>query len=476
MSPQKDESDKPAKKDASAVLHDNTISPRDNRKERGKALRAAFPHKLHAPWNPSSTRRDPITVLEESNIGRIQELAPVRYGRMMQSPFTFYRGASSIMAEDLSITPNTGIRVQACGDCHLLNFGAFATPERNIIFDINDFDETLPAPWEWDLKRLAVSFVLAAHDNNLNPRFGEQAAQAVARSYRERMGEFAKMSILDVWYAAVDWKSVIERTTDVDLQKQHKKQLKKAMKRTIQDYYFPKMTQQINGAYKIKDAPPTIYHFPESEQDAWQERIMQAFAKYQKTLQEDRQRLFNRYRLSDFAIKVVGIGSVGTMCAVAVMLAPDDEPLLLQIKEARSSVLEPYAGKSEFENHGQRVVAGQRIVQSASDIFLGWTSFDDGRHFYIRQLRDTKVKPEPELWQGPQLLEIAETLGSVLARAHARSGDAAYIRGYLGSDTTFDEAIAEFSLAYAQQSVKDHAQLVEAVKSGRIKALIETTT
>jgi uncharacterized protein (DUF2252 family) len=471
-----DQSGKQPQKDASAVLHDNTISPRDNRKERGKALKAAFPHKIHAAWNPAEDRRDPILILEESNAGRIQELAPVRFGRMLQSPFTFYRGAASVMAADLATTPNVGIRVQACGDCHLLNFGAFATPERNIVFDINDFDETLPAPWEWDLKRLAVSFVLAANDNNLKPKFGEAAAQAVARAYRERMGEFAKMSILDVWYASVDWQNVIERTSDAELQKQHKDQLKKAMKRTIQDYYFPKMTQQINGAYKIKDTPPIVYHFPESEEQVWHERIIKAFQAYKLTLQDDRQRLFDRYRLSDFAIKVVGIGSVGTMCAIALMLAPDDEPLLLQIKEARESVLAPYAGKSEFENNGQRVVAGQRIVQSASDIFLGWTSFEDGRQFYVRQLRDTKVKPEPELWLGPQLVEIAETLGSVLARAHARSGDAAYIRGYLGSRTDFDEAIAEFSLAYAEQTIKDHAALVSAVDSGRIKVLVESNT
>jgi uncharacterized protein (DUF2252 family) len=476
MAAHNDQSGKQPGKDGSAVLHDNTISPRDNRKERGKALKAAFPHKLHAAWNPPEDRRDPILLLEESNHGRIQELAPVRYGRMLQSPFTFYRGAASIMAADLAHTPNVGIRVQACGDCHLLNFGAFATPERNIVFDINDFDETLPAPWEWDLKRLAVSFVLAALDNNLKPKFGEAAAQAVARGYRERMGEFAKMSILDVWYARVDWQNVIERTSDAELQKHRKEQLKRAMKRTIQDYYFPKMTQQMNGAYKIKDTPPVVYHLPESDQEEWQERIMKAFQKYQLTLQEDRQRLFGRYRLSDFAIKVVGIGSVGTMCAIALMLAPDDQPLLLQIKEARESVLELYAGKSTFENHGQRVVAGQRIVQSASDIFLGWTEFEDGRHFYVRQLRDTKVKPEPEMWLGPQMLEIAETMGSVLARAHARSGDAAYIRGYLGSHSGFDEAIAEFSLAYAEQTVKDHAALVAAVASGRIKALVESTT
>lgn len=281
------------------------------------------------------------------------------------------------------------------------------------------------------------------------------------------------MSILDIWYARVDWQNVIERTSDEELQKRRKEQLKRAKKRTIQDYYFPKMTEQIDGSYKIKDNPPIVYHLPDKESDDFHDRVLKAFQTYTQSLQEDRQRLFGRYRLKDCAIKVVGIGSVGTMCAVALMLAPDDEPLLLQIKEARESVLEPYAGKSTFENHGQRVVAGQRIVQSASDIFLGWTKFNDGRHFYVRQLRDTKVKPDPELWEGPQLLEIAETMGAVLARAHARSGDAAIIQGYLGGKPTFDEAIGEFSLAYAQQTIEDHAKLASAAKSGRIKAMDE---
>lgn len=459
------------KKDGSAVLHDNTISPRDDRKLRGKLLRESFPHNLHATWQPGKDRRDPVEILEESDRGRIAELSPVRYGRMVQSPFMFYRGAAAIMAADLAQTPNTGLKVQACGDCHLLNFGAFATPERNIVFDLNDFDETLPAPWEWDLKRLSVSFVLAARDNGLKPKYAEAAAQAVAKAYRERMGEFARMSILDIWYARVDWQNVIERTSDENLQKHHKEQLKRAMKRTIQDYYFPKMTQQMDGGYKIKDTPPIVYHLPDSDQSQFLTRITRAFEVYKLSLQEDKQRLFDRYRLRDFAIKVVGIGSVGTMCAIALMLAPDDEPLLLQIKEARESVLEPYAGKSTFENHGQRVVAGQRIVQSASDIFLGWTMFDDGKHFYVRQLRDTKVKPEPELWEGPQLVEIAETMGAVLARAHARSGDATTIRGYLGSHDTFDQAIAEFSMAYSEQVVQDYNKLEQAVKSGKIKAI-----
>ena len=457
----------------SATLHDNTLSPRDDRRFRGKAQREAIPLATHAKWEAPKDRRDPIDMLEASNEGRIVDLSPLRYGRMVQSPFTFYRGSAAIMAADLALTPQMNVKVQACGDCHLQNFGAFATPERNVIFDINDFDETLPAPWEWDVKRLAASFVLAVRNNNLKSKYEVEAAAAVARAYRERMAEFSKMSILDIWYANVNWQNFIEATSDTGIQKRHTKALKKAQRRTIQDYYFPKMTEQINGKYLFKDNPPTIYHLPVEDKEAFSEKILKALEQYKKTLQEDRQRLFSRYKLTDFAIKVVGIGSVGTMCAIILMMAPDNEVLVLQLKEARESVLEPYAGKSEFENHGQRVVAGQRIVQSASDIFLGWTEFDDGKQFYLRQLRDTKIKAETEFWEGPHFVEIAHTMGSVLARAHARSGDAAQISGYLGTGTEFDEAIGQFSLAYSDQTVKDHAKLVEAVKDGRIKVLIE---
>ncbi|MBY0356828.1 MAG: DUF2252 domain-containing protein [Candidatus Obscuribacterales bacterium] len=460
--------------DEEAILHDNTISPRDDRRERGKALRAAIPHEVHAGWRAPDNRPNPLDLLAAGNEGRLSELIPIRWGRMLQSPFTFYRGSAALMAWDLSNLPSTKIRVQACGDCHLLNFGAFATPERNVVFDINDFDETLPAPWEWDLKRLAVSFVLAARENGLKPKFESAAVEAVARAYRENISEFARMSILDIWYHRIDFDKVIERTTCEELQKHRKDRLKQAVHRTIQDYYFPKLTEQVGGGRRIKDNPPVIFHKDSEDGKAFDKRIRDAFTLYKESLQDDRRRLFDRYKMEDVAIKVVGIGSVGTMCAVALMLAPDDEPLFLQIKEARRSVLEDYLGKSSFDNHGQRVVAGQRIVQSASDIFLGWTQFDNGRHFYIRQLRDTKVKPEPELWEGPQLVESAEVMGAVLAKAHARSGDAAIIKGYLGTKDTFDRALMQFALPYADQTEKDHALLVEAVRSGKIKATVDT--
>jgi uncharacterized protein (DUF2252 family) len=456
--------------DDEALLHDNTISPRDDRRDRGKAILAATPHQLHAGWKPAADRPDPIAVLEKSNQGRLAELIPLRYGRMMHSPFTFFRGAAALMAFDLSTLPSTKIPVQACGDCHLLNFGAFATPERNIVFDINDFDETLPAPWEWDLKRLAVSFVLSAREYGVKAKYVTQAAETVVSAYRKKIAELSKMSILDIWYERVDWQSVIERTADEDLQKRRKDRLKKELKRTIQDYYFPKFAEGSGGGFRFKDTPPTVYHMAGEEGKRFAAQVEKAFETYKQSLQEDRRRLVNRYRLEDVAIKVVGIGSVGTLCGIALVLAPDNEPLLLQIKEARESVLQPYVGKSTFENQGQRVVEGQRIIQSASDIFLGWTCFEDGRHFYIRQLRDTKIKPEPELWEGPQTVEIAEVMGNCLARAHARSGDAAVISGYLGAEATFDAAVADFALTYADQTERDHSLLVAAIKSGRLKA------
>lgn len=453
-----------------AQLHDNTVSPRDDRRDRGRILHEAVPHELLAKFTLEKDRPDPVQMIEDANVGRRSELIPIRYGRMLVSPFTFYRGTAGIFAYDVANSFVTKVKAQTCGDAHLLNFGAFATPERNIVFDINDFDETLPAPWEWDVKRLATSFVLAGRDNDVKPKHAQAAAEAVARSYRLKMAEYSKMSILDIWYDRFDWSNVAEKTSDPKLQKRIKDRTEKAIKRTIQSYYFPKMAEEHEGDYRIKDTPPAIYHLKGAEADYFREQTLKAFEAYKSTLQDDRRRLFDRYKMVDVAIKVVGIGSVGTTCAVALMLAPDTEPLMLQFKEARASVLEAYAGRSEFENHGQRVVAGQRIIQSASDIFLGWTKFDDGKHFYIRQLRDTKVKLEPDFWDGPRLAEIAEVMGAVLARAHARSGDAAVLSGYLGEETSFEEAIGVFAQAYADQAEKDYEVFSEAVRKGRIEA------
>lgn len=451
-----------------AELHDNTLSPRDDRRLRGQTLASAHPHSQHYKWEKSPDREDLIGFLKRTNIGRIPELIPIRYGRMMVSPFTFFRGSAAVMAADLSMIKYTEVPVQACGDCHLLNFGAFATPERNVVFDINDFDETLPAPWEWDLKRLATSFVLCARDNDIKEKQALQAAQTVAMAYRKKMSEFIKMSILDIWYEKIEWEHCIQRTTDEELQRKLKDGLTKAMKRDDR-YYFPKLTEEIDGQYMIKDRGKLIYH-PDATTDEKPlfDQVAEALKKYKATLQDDRQRLVDRYKLADTAIKVVGVGSVGTMCLVALLLAPDAEPLFLQLKEARQSVLEACGRKSAYENNGQRVAAGQRIMQSASDIFLGWTEFEGGRQFYVRHLRDMKIKLEPDGWDGKQLVAFAELTGSVLARAHARSGDAAVIGSYLENGETFDEAIAEFSRQYANQTALDHQELLKAIDAGRI--------
>ncbi len=458
-----------------AQLHDNTLTPRDERRESGQAMaeKSALPRELHAAWDPPADRPDPVDILQKSDEGRIPELIPIRYGRMLQTPFTFFRGAAALMASDLSYTPNAKVRVQACGDCHLLNFGGFATPERNISFDMNDFDETLPAPWEWDVKRLAVSFVLLARDNGLKGKAGKAAARAVARSYREKMRDYSSMTILNLWYARIDWHTVLDKISCPDIQKRTKQRTTKEMKRTVEDYYFPKLVEESDGRYTIKDNPPLIYHMPREDGRKFDQSVLKAFQLYRESLQEDKRRLLDRYSLRDLAIKVVGVGSVGTVCALALMLARDDEPLFLQIKEARASVLEPYAGQSVFENHGQRVVEGQRIIQSASDIFLGWTKFDNGKHFYLRQLRDIKIKLQPELWDADTLVASANVMADVLARAHARSGDAAFISGYLGDTEEFDDAMEEFCVAYADQTEKDYEAMEAAVKSGRIQATTE---
>jgi uncharacterized protein (DUF2252 family) len=450
-----------------AVLHDNTATPRDDRRMRGQVLRDAVPFAKHAKWTPVKDRPDVLKLLQSSDSERIEGLLPIRYGRMVQSPFTFYRGSAGLMACDLANTPDIKTRVQACGDCHALNFGAFATPERNVVFDINDFDETLPAPWEWDVKRLTTSLVLLARDNELKDKVASTAVKAAVAAYRTKMEEFSRMAILDIWYANVDWQHVIAQAPDQELKKELQNNLKKAQKRTIAAHYFPKMTQEKGGSFEISEAPPLIYHVQDDKK--FVERMTKGLEMYRASLQEDKRHLLERYRLVDIAIKVVGIGSVGTTCAVALLLAPDNEPLFLQLKEASASVLENYCGVSALENHGERVVAGQRIMQSASDIFLGWMKLDSGKHFYVRQLRDTKIKLEPDSWDDERLIAMSSVLGGVLARAHARSGDSAVISGYLGETDEFDNAIAQFSLAYADQAAKDHALLEAAVNSGKIK-------
>lgn len=458
-------------KTTAAMLHDNTASPRDERRARGNILRGAVPYESHGKWIATESRLDPLNILQMGDEGRIPELIPIRYGRMAKSPFTFFRGAAAIMAADLATTPNIKVRVQACGDAHALNFGAFATPERNVVFDLNDFDETLPAPWEWDLKRLATSLALISRNNGYKDKVARAAVKAAVRAYREKMAEFSKMSILDIWYANVPWEHVIEEAQDNLIKKKLKARLKKAHKNTIAGHYFPKLAQEHNGSYRIIDNPPLMFHMDDNQ--VFENEMKQGLELYRDSLQDDRRRLLERYKLCDIAIKVVGIGSVGTTCAVALWLAPDNEPLFLQLKEARPSVLAEYCGQSEYDTNGERVVAGQRVMQSASDIFLGWMKLASGRHFYVRQLRDTKIKLVPEDWSESHLSVMAAVLGGVLARAHARSGDSSVISGYLGESEEFDDAIADFASAYADQTERDHASLEQAVKSGKITALTE---
>jgi uncharacterized protein (DUF2252 family) len=442
---------------------------RAERIEAGKVVRAALPRSTHATWNAAPDRRDPIELLEESNHDRIPELVPVRYGRMLRSPFTFLRGSAALMAYDLASLPKTGIQVQACGDCHLLNFGLFATPERNLVFDINDFDETLPAPWEWDLKRLVTSFVVAGRDQSVSEDNCREAAQECTRAYREHLREFSKMSPLEVWYSQLDAETLIEMAPDSETRKRREQLAAKAHERIV-EYLFPKIVSQVGGRYRFVDQPPILFHMSEPDID---ERMREGLEDYRATLPDERRVLLDRHRLEDYAIKAVGIGSVGTRCSVLLMFSEENHPLILQVKEARRSVLEPYTAKSQYDNQGQRVVVGQRLTQSSSDIFLGWVRGRLGYDFYVRQMRDMKMSAPIEGVTADQVKMYAELCGWTLARAHAKSGDAATISGYLGKGNQFDEAMGSFAIAYADQNEKDYGLLVKAERDGRIKALLE---
>jgi len=439
----------------------------------GRALRDRLPREAHGEWKPPRKRHDPIELVIASSKGRVPELIPIRYGRMSASPFTFYRGTALNMAADLAHTPVTGIRTQLCGDCHLMNFGGFATPERRVIFDINDFDETLPGPWEWDVKRLAASFVHAARSNGFSAAKEREAATACARSYREHIAKYAKMRALDVWYSRIDVEAIIASLSHSVTAKRLRKRLAKTAAHSVPESDFPKMVQSSGTKFVIKDTPPLVYHDQQINLASERDDILKAVAWYRKSLEEDRRVLLDRYRLVDFALKVVGVGSVGTFCGILLMMAEETDPLFLQVKEARASVLEPYVGKSVYSNHGQRIVTGQRLMQSASDLFLGWTEGKRGRHFYLRQLRDMKMKPLVEVFNPVTLLDYAELCGWTLARAHARSGDAAMIAGYLGKKDVFDRAVARFSRSYADQSERDHAAFMNAIRQGRIEAQME---
>jgi uncharacterized protein (DUF2252 family) len=439
---------------------------------KGASLRKKIPRSSHAAWKPAKGRTDPVQLVKQANEGRIPELIPIRHSRMMHSPFTFYRGTALNMAADLSVTPSTGLRVQACGDAHLGNFRCFATPERRIIFDIHDLDETLPAPWEWDVKRLAASFVVASRNNGLSDEDGEAAVLGCVRKYREQMREFSDMNALDVWYASFEAEALIENMDCKQSRKRLKNTLRKARERSAFEHDFPKLAHTKGGLPAIKEHRPTIYHWHEHGRD--EESIRQALEHYRNTLRTDRRTLLDRFKLHDLAIKVVGVGSVGTFCFILLLMAEEEDPLFLQVKEARASVLEAFTGESAFANHGERVVTGHRLMQSASDIFLGWTAITTKRHFYIRQLRDAKIKFDVEGFDAQQMLYFAECCGLTLARAHARSGEPAAISGYLGTGDVFDNAIAAFSVAYADQAESDYEAFRKAVLSGRLPAASES--
>lgn len=405
----------------------------------------------------------------------MKELVPIRYGRMLQSPFSFYRGAAGVMASDLAQMPRTDLKVQACGDCHLMNFGGFATPERNIIFDINDFDETLPAPWEWDVKRLSASVALAARSIGLSDAKARDCAVSSARSYREHMWKFCSMGPLQVWYTDIAVNEFIAALPKA-VRKRVFKHIDKTASRSSSEHDYPKLAGTVSGQILITDRPPLIFHPRASHAPEFEETSEQICRAYRETLPDDRRMLLDRYRLVDAAIKVVGVGSVGRRCWIALLMSADNDPLFLQFKEAAESVLEPHAGKSAYSHHGQRVVMGQRLMQPVSDIFLGWATAPDGRQFYVRQLHDAKIKPMLETFNAELLDVYARACGWALARAHSKVSEVStIISGYLGSSSDeFDEAMGQFALAYADQIERDHAALRAAARKGTVPASDET--
>jgi uncharacterized protein (DUF2252 family) len=448
---------------------------------KGRSARSATPRQDHDAWDPPAARRSLVAVLQGQATGRVPELVPIRYARLTASPFAFYRGAAAIMAQDLSTTPSSGLRAQICGDAHLVNFGGFAAPDRTIVFDVNDFDETLPGPWEWDVKRLAASFEIAGRSRGFDAKTCTKTVRSVVRSYRDAMHACASSRTLDVWYTRLDEHHVTRQfRNELSAAEfaRYEKSLRKAhSKDSLQA--FAKLTERVDGKIQIVSNPPLVVRLQELMPDAdakqLREAIRDAFRRYRRTLQPARRHLLEEFEIVDIARKVVGVGSVGTRCWIALLLGRDDsDPLFLQIKEADPSVLEPYVGKSTYAHHGQRVVEGQRFMQSASDILLGWERFkhpDGSEHdVYLRQLWDGKYSPQIELMDPKVLGVYAAMCGSTMARAHARSGDSIAIASYLGSSDVFDRAIGTFADAYADQNQRDFEVVAAAVKSGELDA------
>jgi uncharacterized protein (DUF2252 family) len=436
------------------------------RRAAGKALRQRVPRSSHAGWEPAPDRPDAVALLEASNSGRVPELIPIRHARMLPTPLSFFRGSAAAMAFDLAKTPNTGTRVQLCGDCHLMNFGGFASPERNFLFDVVDFDETLPGPWEWDVKRLAASVMVAGRTLGFSKQRCDEATLACVRSYRERMHEFAAMHALELWYARVDGRLLLDLMRGA--QRNGKKADEAEQPPHTGEHLIQRITEVVDGARRFRDRPPLVCHEPHGSDFA--EMVRHFLSRYRETLQDDRRTLLGRYHVADLAMKVVGVGSVGTRCAIVLLMASDDDLLVLQYKEAGPSVLEQFLGKCKYHTHGQRVVCGQRLLQSASDMFLGWSSDTDKRDFYFRQLRDMKTTVQLDAMSPSGLKAYSELCARALARGHAKSGDGAQISGYLGRSDAFDRAVTAFAGAYADQTERDHEAMADAVRAGRLVA------
>ena len=468
----------------------------DERRAQGKEARDRTPPSSQAGWAAAADRPDPVGLLQEQNLTREPDLVPVRHGRMLASPFTFYRGTAKIMAADLAATPTAGLHVQLCGDAHLSNFGAFASPERRLVFDLNDFDETLPGPFEYDVKRLAASFTIAARNNGFTKADTAAATLASVAAYREAMAEFAAMGTLNIWYAHLDedkFMSAVQtaaaaasKTNKAKKEAKAAKRAQKSAQKTAAKAHtrdslqaLSKLGELVDGEYRIVSQPPIVVPARELEAtyglsaDQMEGVIHDQFRAYRATLRNDQRRLLERFELVDMARKVVGVGSVGTRAFIVLLQGRDQhDPLFLQVKEATASVLEDHLPKSRHRQHGQRVVDGQRMIQAASDIFLGWTrGADVTRHFYWRQLRDMKGSAAVESMPPVALSFYAGICGWTLARAHARSGDPIAIAQYLGEDDQFDQSVTDFSKRYAEQNEQDHQAFAEAVRSGRLQAL-----
>jgi uncharacterized protein (DUF2252 family) len=452
----------------------------EERAAKGKAARAEVPRSSHGTWEPPPHRASPVELLEEQAKTRVPELVPIRYGRMLVSPFTFYRGAAYLMASDLSGQARTGLQAQLCGDAHLSNFGGFAAPDRRLVFSINDFDETLPGPFEWDVKRLVASFAVAGRDRGFDDKQRETINLAVGRSYREAITGYAGTRNLDIWYARVHVDELIaalrSEATAKDLKRADRNLAKGQAKGSLKA--FEKLTEMVDGELRIISDPPVVTPIEDivggENLHRLDEFLHGVIRDYRKTLAGDRRRLLERFRYVHAARKVVGVGSVGTRAFIMLLLGRDgDDPLFLQFKEAEASVLEPFLGKSEYAHHGQRVVEGQRLTQAASDIMLGWISTEglDGvkRDFYVRQLWDAKISALVELMEPRMMTLYAMACGSELARAHARSGDGIAIASYLGTNDSLDRALAQFAESYADQNERDYETLIKAVKDGTIE-------